>query len=209
MKCRFRKACRTRVLFVFLSLFFCFIIYFLFYSTFIYYFSSQSNDIIVSLTSTIKRSDYELPIAIYSLLTQTTLPKEIRIYLQNRTIFKLEDLQKSIKRLDSSNLVQKLFYQIVRIHFVDEDFGPATKYLPILREFHTKMNKTFQEQRIIVCDDDHFYNPHLIATLDYYSKIYYQSIVAFRGWRSKKNVLEKKISIRNETSHSIFHLSLR
>lgn len=45
----------------------------------------------------------------------------------------------------------------VEIRLVDEDWGPATKVLPAVRDFHG------QDLDILFCDDDQFYPPHLAA----------------------------------------------
>lgn len=180
-------------LFVFLSLFLLF-----FYSILVfylnYYFYSYSSNIIVSLTSTPKRFHYELPFTIHSLLTQTELPKEIRIYLSptiniiNQKNLTLEYLKISIKhRVDSSRIISKLFDKLVQIRYEEQDYGPATKYLPIIKEFHLIKTNLSKFQSIIICDDDHYYHPYTISTLIKYSNKYKNSIIGLRGWRSKNN----------------------
>jgi hypothetical protein len=152
---------------------------------------SHSLDIIISLTSTPERFHYELPFAIHSLLSQTELPKEIRIYLsptsaiirqQNLT---LSHLKIYLQHLDSSTTIARLFDQLVHIRLEQEDYGPATKFLPIIKEFHSKKNSKSQSQLIMICDDDHYYHPYTLATLDKYANKYYNSIFGLRGWRGK------------------------
>ncbi len=150
-----------------------------------------SSNIIVSLTSTPTRFQYELPFTIHSLLTQTKLPKEIRIYLSptvtisNQKNLTLENLKLYIKHVDSSVIIGKLFDKLVQIRLEEQDYGPATKFLPILKEFHSLTSNASQSQAIIICDDDHYYHPYTISTLDEYSTEYKNSIVGLRGWRSK------------------------
>ena len=75
---------------------------------------------------------------------------------------------------------------MIQIQLEGEDYGPATKFLPIIKEFHsTKINKT-KSQLIMICDDDYYYHPHTVFTLNAYSVKYPNSIVGLRGWRSKK-----------------------
>jgi hypothetical protein len=124
-------------------------------------------------------------------LTQTKLPKEIRVYLSpaveisKRNNLTLEHLKLYIKHVDSSRIIGNLFDKLVRIRLEEQDYGPATKYLPIIKEFHSLKSNLSQSQAIIICDDDHYYQPYTIATLDKYSTEYKNSIVGFRGWRSE------------------------
>ena len=159
------------------------VVVFLLYQIF---FSVRTSIFIVSLTTTPKRFQFELPLTIRSLLSQTLLPKEIRIYISpvfNRTNLTSVDLRSKI----SSEKTQNLFDEIVRLKYVENDDGPATKFLPILREFHSDRKRFSQDQPIVICDDDHIYQPNLLSTLDRYSKVYPNEILGFRGWRSETN----------------------
>ncbi|CAF4070079.1 unnamed protein product [Rotaria sp. Silwood2] len=152
---------------------------------------SHSSDIIISLTSNPTRFHYELPLTIHSLLSQTRLPKQIRIYLSPTSeIIKqknltLKYLKMDLQRLDSSKILARLFDRLVRILLEREDYGPATKFLPIIKEFQST------SQAIMVCDDDFYYHPFTVATLDEYSNKFPNSIIGFRGWRGKKNFFQK------------------
>jgi hypothetical protein len=143
------------------------------------------------LTTTPSRFQYELPFAIHSLLSQTKLPKEIRIYLSptvaiiNQKNLTLDHLKMYINYLDSSIILGKLFDKLVRIQLEEEDYGPATKFLPIIKEFHLLTTSISKSQAIMICDDDHYYHPQTVATLIKYSDKYKNSIVGLRGWRSK------------------------
>lgn len=176
------------IIFLFLLITFSILFY---YCVLVYYLNSCcyfSLNVIVSLTTTPKRFQYELPITIHSLLTQTELPKEIRIYLSpiaivvNQTNLTLKHLKISVKHIDSSKIISQLFDKLVRIQLEAQDYGPATKYLPIIKEYH----KVSPSQSIIICDDDHYYHPYMVSLLYKYSNKYQNSIVGFRGWRSKK-----------------------
>jgi hypothetical protein len=184
-----RRRLVTTIIFIliFFSLFFLF-----FYSILIYYLNYcyfNPSNIIVSLTTTPLRFQYELPITIHSLLTQTELPKEIRIYLSPNKNLTLEHLKKYIKRLDSSIVIDRLFDKLVQIQLEEQDYGPATKFLPIIKAFHSPTTNLSKSQAIMICDDDHYYHPFTIATLIQYSEIYKNSIVGLRGWRSKSHLL--------------------
>ncbi len=173
--------------FTFLSFFIPFI-----YSIFIFqsnHSESDSSNTIISLTSIPSRFHYELPFAIHSLLSQTQLPKLIRIYLSPTSVIisqknlTLTHLKISIQRLDSSKTIAKLFDRLVEIQLEQEDYGPATKFLPILKEFGSN------SQAIMICDDDQYYNPYTLATLNKYANQFPNSIIGFRGWRGKKHFL--------------------
>jgi len=150
---------------------------------------SDSSNTIISLTSTPSRFHYELPFTIHSLLSQTQLPKQIRIYLSptsaiiNQENLTLKHLKISIQRLDSSKIIARLFDRLVEIRLEQEDYGPATKFLPIIKEFSSK------SQAIMICDDDQYYHPYTLGTLNEYANQFPNSIIGFRGWRGKKNFL--------------------
>ncbi|CAF1184863.1 unnamed protein product [Rotaria sp. Silwood1] len=161
----------------------------LYYTIFIFQsnsFELHSSNIIISLTSTPERFHYELPFVIHSLLSQTQLPKQIRIYLSSTPVIirqknlTLRHLKTYIKRLDSSKITEKLFDKLVQIRWEEEDYGPTMKFLPIIKEFQSK------SQAIMICDDDQYYHPYTLATLNKYSTKYENSIIGFRGWRGKK-----------------------
>lgn len=148
--------------------------------------SSENNrsDIIISLTTIPARFHYELPFTIHSLLSQTQLPKEIRVYLSPKIAIiheknlTLEHLKLSLRNLDSSKRISKLFDRLVQIRWEDEDYGPATKFLPIIEEFSSS------SQPVLICDDDQYYHPYTLATLNHYSQQFPNSIIGLRGWRS-------------------------
>ncbi len=183
------------IILIFLLLSFLLLFYYCILVFHLNYCCFHSSNIIVSLTTTPIRFHYELPMTIHSLLTQTELPKEIRIYLSpTSTIIShknltLEHLKMYIKRLDSSKIISKLFDKIVQIRLEEQDYGPATKYLPIIKEYHLITTNISKSQAIIICDDDHYYHPYTISTLNKYSNKYKDSIVGFRGWRSKNKMI--------------------
>ncbi|CAF4016880.1 unnamed protein product [Adineta steineri] len=195
----FRRHSIYRSVALIIFLFLCLTVFRLFlYTTLIkplnlYYFSSSN--VIVSLTSTPLRFNYELPITIHSLLTQTKLPKQIRIYLSptNKIIkysnLTLNHLKIYLKHIDSSIFISKLFDKLVQIYFEEEDYGPATKFLPVIKESHSLSTTILNSQQIIICDDDHYYHSETIATLMKYSKEYTNSIIGLRGWRIREDLI--------------------
>jgi hypothetical protein len=183
-----RRRLFSYICWIIASLLFVSISIFFFYSVLVYHCCSRSSETIVSLTTTPKRFIYELPIAIYSLLGQTVLPKEIRIYLSPSSLTRnlsIEHLKLGVQHLDSSSVISRLFDQLVQIRREDNDYGPATKFLPIIREFHSNATHRSQSQAIIICDDDHYYHPHVIETLNEHAQRHPQVIVGLRGWRSE------------------------
>jgi hypothetical protein len=140
---------------------------------------------VVSLTSASERFHYELPFAIHSLLSQTQVPRNIFIYLASTSTHNLTlpHLRTALRRLDTSDALVSRFDQHVRIRFEQVDLGPATKFIPIVREYHAKRDTEPQSQMIMICDDDQYYHPETVATLTNYAEKHQDSIVALRGWR--------------------------
>lgn len=115
--------------------------------------SSRNNpdrsDAIVSLTSIPSR----LPMiedTLKSLLCQKRAPAEIRLYLPrlSRRENRGYDVPEHLMRLSS-----------VKVIMVDEDLGPATKFIHALRSMKP-------DQKLIVVDDDQIYQDDLIVRLD-------------------------------------------
>ena len=146
---------------------------------------SHSSDVIVSLTSTPERFHRDLPLTIHSLLSQTYLPRQIRLRLSSTSNLTVAQLKKTLQSFDSSADLHERFDQLIRIDDEPEDYGPATKFLPIIREFHRSNDSQLQQQRILICDDDQYYHHQTVATLSFYSDKYPNSIVGLRGWRSE------------------------
>ncbi|CAF1077534.1 unnamed protein product [Rotaria magnacalcarata] len=184
----------TTIIAVFIFLTFLLLFYYSILVVLLNFFCPSPTNVIISLTSTPKRFSCELPFTIHSLLTQTKLPKEIRIYLSptssivNQTNLTLSHLKMYIKKVDPSIVIAKFFDKLVRIQLENEDYGPATKFLPILKEFHLLPTNELKSQAIMICDDDHYYHPHTIDVLLKYSNKYKNSIVGLRGWRIREDL---------------------
>lgn len=163
------------------------------------------SDIFISLTTTENRFSDEFPIAIYSLLTQSLLPRKIFVFLSktDENVDVRSKLKVFVKQIENSAQIENLFDEIVEIRSIDgEDLGPSSKFLPIVKEFHQNKMKNV---RIIICDDDQFYHSETVKTLDFYSRIYPSSIVGLRGWRSLLNLDE----ITNFIEIGVFVFSVR
>ena len=121
----------------------------------------STSDMIVSLTSTSDRFHYELPFAIHSLLSQTKLPHKILIHLAPTSTNDLTraHLRTAMQRLDASTALISRFDQRVHLRFEQEDLGPATKFIPIIKEYHANGDTKTQSQAIMICDDDQYYHP--------------------------------------------------
>ena len=161
---------------------------------------------IISLASSHHRLDDELPVTIRSLTRQTTIPREIRIYM-SESDRKLVETRYTRSAPDVKPLSPWLRHPLVEIVFV-EDVGPATKFIPVLRDLmnqHDRGDHGALDQPIIIVgecsrlacllmiekpnclftmkDDDHAYSSHLVSTL-LSAHVAQPSIsVGFRGWR--------------------------
>ncbi|KIY48428.1 hypothetical protein FISHEDRAFT_58928 [Fistulina hepatica ATCC 64428] len=144
--------------------------------------------VLVSLSSSLDRMDRELPITIQSLVSQTVLPYEIRIYLPlEEEDFVRQRVQASRgEDVSAKPLPAVLLHPVVRLLHRD-DYGAATKYLHVIRDMLRGADSGFPDvtlnQPIIIVDDDHSYSPHLVSTLLQAHKAYPDAAVGFRGWR--------------------------
>lgn len=94
---------------------------------------------IISLASSHRRLDDELPVAIRSLTRQTVVPQEIRIYMPESDR-PLVATRYTRSTLDVKPLSSWLLHPLVKILFV-EDVGPATKFIPILRDLMNQYDR--------------------------------------------------------------------
>lgn len=83
-----------------------------------------------------------------SLLNQTVPPERVILYL-SRHYTRFPDWDGTLPNVPEG----------VEIRLVEEDYGPATKLLPALREF------AGQDVEILFCDDDQSYQPYLAEEL--------------------------------------------
>ncbi len=110
-------------------------------------------DWIVSLTSYGKRVTEALPYALYSLLTQTLLPKRVVVYLDDD----------NWNENNLPNILQTLKRKGVEFYFC-EDIRSFKKLIPALR--------MFPDEAIMTVDDDFYYNSNY---MEWMQKAYAQS----------------------------------
>ena len=106
---------------------------------------------IISLASSHHRLDDELPVTIRSLTRQTIIPQEIRIYMPESDR-RLVEMRYSRSTPDVKPLSSWLLHPLVEILFV-EDVGPATKFIPILRDLmnqHGRWDHDALDQPVII-----------------------------------------------------------
>lgn len=63
------------------------------------------------------------------------------------------NIPRSYRRFQNMHDVIPSFNSMVTVNFVEEDFGPATKILPVISRYRNK-----KDVRIIFCDDDRAYD---------------------------------------------------
>ncbi len=119
-----------------------------------YIFNTQIADIVITFTTMPNRMNSDtFRKVVCSMMQQTKRPKEIRLnipYVSKRTG----------KEYIIPNWLTQIPITIIRC----EDFGPATKYIPTIKQF---LNT---EQKIIIYDDDSIMPVNLVETFDLLSQ---------------------------------------
>jgi hypothetical protein len=130
--------------------------------------SDNQLPVIISLTSTHNRLNYELPVTIMSLLQQKPLTK-IHIYVPSEDAQAFEDY---INKHPSSPLCHDMVSIIPT-----RDVGSATKFIPAI-ESHAST-----QMGLIICDDDHFYSLNIVSTLSSHFARDPSRAYSIRGYR--------------------------
>ena len=93
---------------------------------------------------------------IESILKQTILPDKI--------ILNIPPLFERTKEpyIIPDTIKEMIDKQLIEINYCDRDWGPGTKIIPTIQYLH-KYNYN-NDTRIIYCDDDIYYPPHMIET---------------------------------------------
>lgn len=129
---------------------------------------------IISLTSSPLRLYTTLPLTLNSLLRQSLPPSLIALYLPFTK--------------PSTPLPRIFHHPLIRTTFLtpEEDLGPASKLLLILREL---LRSRQLDQQIIVVDDDHIYTSSLVERLvhGFAREGEGKSAVGLRGWRVRED----------------------
>jgi len=124
----------------------------------------RESDIIVCLTTTPSRMELVCD-ALCSLMAQTVRPRRIRLHVPDYSLREqcLYRLPPDLKTLRSVEIIHC------------EDFGPATKLIPALRDLPP-------EQRILVVDDDMVYPPDMLEVMQANSDAHPDVACAMSGW---------------------------
>lgn len=131
-------------------------------------------NIIVSLTTIPSRFN-DLEVVMKNLLDQTFIPNKIILYIPKYyyRFGSKYDIPKWMTELEKNN-------KIFEIHFIDKDYGPATKLLPATKEF------TKSTDIIITVDDDILLEKHTLEELVYCHKKYPDMNLGFMGTIGKQ-----------------------
>ncbi|KAJ3295342.1 hypothetical protein HDU79_009396 [Rhizoclosmatium sp. JEL0117] len=126
--------------------------------------------ILISLTSTAARLNYELPLTVSSLIAQKSLPSPVAIHIY----IPHADLQAFANFL-TAQPTSALSHPSVTI-IPSLDYGPATKFIPAILD-------TNHRGPIIVCDDDHIYGSTVLRDLHNHYRKDPSKAYGLRGWR--------------------------
>lgn len=148
---------------------------------------------VITLASSLKRLDNELPPTLSSLLYQTLPASEIRLILP------LAEEDAIRTRLAMGDLPSQFYHSTVQLIF-GEDYGPATKFLQTIESLLDKASVedvTSLDQPVLVCDDDHVYSEDMLKTLVEAHKrlvgqakdgMVFKVAVGLRGWRVRRDL---------------------
>jgi hypothetical protein len=129
-------------------------------------------DLIVTLTTIPSRIDRIGP-TIKSLLCQTLPPKDIRVYVPERS-----------RREQAGYIVPAWLAALESIRIVRcDDFGPATKVIPALLT-------SAPDQGLLVVDDDRLYHPWLVSQMSALADAHRDVAIAASGWDAPANLVD-------------------
>ncbi len=135
---------------------------------------SNHSNITVSLTTIPSRINCIAP-TIKSLIYQKRLPKKIILNVPYISFRNSEEyiIPEWLLTLDS-----------LEINRIDQDYGPATKFIPTV-ESHQ------DDELILVVDDDHIYPPKYIQEFEKGEEKNSDCILASSGWRVPEDLVDK------------------
>ena len=123
---------------------------------------------IVSLTTVPSKFD-NLYITMDSIINQTILPSKIIINIPKIYNFRFDNLE--IPMIKINNFINKYSKYNIFINLLNEDFGPGTKLLGLLKsDIISNMNVSVSDTYIILLDDDLIYKPYMIEYFNNYIK---------------------------------------
>ncbi|MDA3885290.1 MAG: hypothetical protein PF638_06810 [Candidatus Delongbacteria bacterium] len=142
---------------------------------------SGSHKIIVSFT-TLPSRIVNLKKTINSLLNQTILPDEIVISIPELSVREKKKyiIPEFINKIIEKNKNSNYFIKTPKITILksDKDWGPATKFIPILqREFENNNDDVV----FVIVDDDQIYQRTMISNFIKYHKKFPNAILCNRG----------------------------
>lgn len=139
----------------------------------------ERSDVIISLTTIPSRIGF-LADTLKSLLAQTRPPREIRLNLPAFSV-----------RENRAYEIPAWLSSLACVRIVpSDDYGPATKLLPTLKD-------SAPSQPILVVDDDRIYAPQLVATLEAAAKAHKGAAVALGGWIVPQDLVDRPTTIRS------------
>ncbi|MDJ0708375.1 MAG: hypothetical protein QNJ46_34330 [Leptolyngbyaceae cyanobacterium MO_188.B28] len=137
--------------------------------------SESPSPVVVSLTTIPDRIHRLLP-TLNSILSQTIRPNAIYLNIPHHSQRQEQDYEIP-KQIQACSPIQ-----ILR---TDQDWGPATKLLPLLQQTLSP------ETQIIVLDDDQIYPQRLIENYLRYSRQYPDAALCLAGWQIPKGLIHK------------------
>jgi hypothetical protein len=131
----------------------------------------------VCLTTTPTRLPY-IADTLKSLLTQTRVPKSIRLHVPHFSV-----------REQRAYVVPEILRNLRNVTIIEcEDWGPATKLLPALQGLQP-------HESVIVVDDDRIYPRHLVATLEDAARADPDAAFGFGGWIAPADLTDRPTTI--------------
>jgi len=132
--------------------------------------SKSPIDIIISLTSLPRRVPH-IHRTLKTLLLQTRCPKEIHIWIPS-----LNDRLQEEYILPDWLLEINRTSRIIHVHKIQQDYGPATKLIPLILT-----HPMAEDQIIITLDDDVLYSEKILQQYECWSYLLPNSALGFSG----------------------------
>ena len=140
--------------------------------------SQNRSDIIVSLTTIPERIE-EIDLTLKSLMWQKRKPASINLYLPYRSF------RNGLEYVVPERFEHLKSLTVIR---VEEDFGPASKFIHALRSLP-------DEQRILVVDDDNIYPQGYVSEFEQASEKNADSIICASGWRVPQDLIDRPTTL--------------
>lgn len=140
--------------------------------------SKVKSEIIFSLTTIPERIEY-LELTLKSLLMQKRAAKRIHLNIPYRSF------RNDLEYVIPSWMTELQSLNIVRM---EEDFGPASKFIPSLKSLDA-------DQPILVVDDDNIYPSNYVKDFEKAEKKHPEVILAASGWRVPDDLIDKPTTL--------------